>query len=183
MAYRNKQVSNPVNGQSILFLQTAKDSAGKILEMEASWQPHSQKPPDHYHPFQEEQFEVITGELTIKIDGQIILLKAGDWIQIGKNIPHAMWNDSNNVTVVNWKVFPAMNTEHLLELGMGLANDGKINKKGMPHILQIAVMANRFGDVFRLSKPPFVIQKIFFTILSPFAWLAGFKASYKKYID
>ena len=94
-----------------------------------------------------------------------------------------MWNDSNNVTVVNWKVFPAMNTEHLLELGMGLANDGKINKKGMPHILQIAVMANRFGDVFRLSKPPFVIQKIFFTILSPFAWLAGFKASYKKYID
>ncbi|MFL5808492.1 MAG: cupin domain-containing protein [Flavisolibacter sp.] len=183
MAYRNKLISNPVNGQSIKFLQTTKDTAGELLEMEASWQPHSHKPADHYHPFQDEHFRVITGELMVKMNGQIKLMKAGDQVHINKNIHHAMWNDSNDVTVVNWRVFPALNTEYLLETAIGLANDGKLNKKGMSHTLQIALIGRQYADEFRLSKPPFLIQKILFTILRPFARLAGIESGYKNYID
>ena len=53
MAYKGKFISNPVTGQSIRFLQTREDTAGDLLEMEASFQPNSVEPIPHYHPKQE----------------------------------------------------------------------------------------------------------------------------------
>jgi hypothetical protein len=94
-----------------------------------------------------------------------------------------MWNDSDGETVMNWKVRPALQTEYFLETVVGLAADGKTNKAGMPGLLQVALMANQFSREFRLIKPPLLIQKIIFAILSPIASLAGFKPTYKKYID
>jgi quercetin dioxygenase-like cupin family protein len=183
MAYQGKILTNPYNGQALKFLQTAKDTKGKMLEMESTWQPHSKEPAAHYHPYQEENFAVITGELTVKINGLKRTLKAGDHLHIPINTVHAMWNESAGKTVVNWKVFPALNTENFLEMGMGLASDGKLNKNGMPPILQSALMANKYAKVFRLAHPPFLIQKILFTILSPFGYLAGYRSSYRQYID
>jgi hypothetical protein len=46
-----------------------------------------------------------------------------------------MWNNSDGKTIVNWKVQPARNTENLLEMASGLANDGKTNANGLPNIL------------------------------------------------
>ena len=40
MAFKNKQISNPKTGQDIKFLQTAKDTNGKLLEMEATYNSH-----------------------------------------------------------------------------------------------------------------------------------------------
>jgi hypothetical protein len=94
-----------------------------------------------------------------------------------------MWNASTGKTVINWQVRPAMNTEYLLETTTGLVNDGKTTANGKPGLLQIALIANRYADVFRLAKPPYVIQRILFAILTPFAYLAGYKALYQKYLD
>ena len=41
-------ISNQVTGQSIRFLQTAKDSSEKLLEMESTFQAHSAEPISHY---------------------------------------------------------------------------------------------------------------------------------------
>jgi quercetin dioxygenase-like cupin family protein len=183
MAYKNKFISNPVIGQDILFLQTAKDTDGFLLEMESTYNALSQEPPQHYHPYQEEDFTVLSGEISVRIDGKVKVLKAGETLHIEKNKPHSMWNNTNSKTTVNWKVCPAMSTEYLLETGMGLANDGKISKKGMPGILQVALLASRFSSVYRLVKPPLIIQKIVFTLLMPFAYLFGYRATYDKYLD
>jgi hypothetical protein len=37
MAYKSKIITNPIFGQHIEFLQTAKDTDGKLLEMEVSY--------------------------------------------------------------------------------------------------------------------------------------------------
>jgi mannose-6-phosphate isomerase-like protein (cupin superfamily) len=183
MAYSNKQISNPYTGQSIRFLQTSADTAGRLLEMEARWEPRSQEPIEHYHPFQEEIFKVLAGELMVKINGRKKVLKAGEELHIQKNLSHTMWNDSETITVANWKVFPAMNTEQFLETAMGLAREGKVNKKGMLHILQFALMAKRYANIFRITRPAFIIQKIIFIMLSPFSYLAGYRSIYKKYLE
>jgi quercetin dioxygenase-like cupin family protein len=183
MAYRGKEIQNPITKQRILFLQTGKDTAGRLLEMKASFEPHSLEPALHYHPFQEEDFTVLEGELTVKMAAQTIILKQGDTLHIAPGIDHAMWNDTGKKTVVNWQVRPAMNSEHLLENAAGLAKDGKVNKNGMPGILQVALMANKYSKVFRLSKPAFAVQKILFMILSPFAFLVGLQADYEEYLD
>ncbi len=183
MAFKNKHISNPKTGQDIKFLQTSKDTDGKLLEMEATYNSHSKEPAAHYHPFQVEDFTVLSGQLTVRIDGQLKVLKQGDTLHIPINKVHSMWNDTDDKTIVNWKVQPAMNTDNLLETVTGLAVDGKTNEDGMPNILQVALMANKYSDVFRLSKPPFPVQKILFIILTPFSYLFGYRPTYKKYLD
>lgn len=183
MAFKNKTIRNLKTGQVTSFLQTGKDTAGKLLEMEVTYNEHSKEPAAHYHPYQVEDFTVLSGELTVRIDRQLKNLKPGDTLHVPRKKVHSMWNNSGSKTVVNWKVQPAMNTEHLLETATGLANEGKTNDDGMPNMLQIALMANKYADVFRLSKPPFVVQKIIFIILTPVAYLFGYKPSRKKYLD
>jgi quercetin dioxygenase-like cupin family protein len=183
MAYKNKIISNKTTGQSIRFLQTAKDTNGKLLEMETTYEPGSKEPAAHYHPNQEEIFTVISGELTVRINKEIKKLTAGDVLHFPKNTVHSMWNGSDGVTVVNWKVLPAFDTEYFLETAMGIAADGKINEKGMPPFFQTVMLADRYSPEFRLAKPPYAIQKIIFNLLKPIGYLLGYRAVYKKYLN
>ncbi len=183
MAYKNKTILNSITGQGIRFLQTAKDTNGELLEMEATFNAHSKEPLAHYHPYQIEDFTILSGELTVRIDGDIIVMKQGETLHIPSHKVHAMWNSSGSKAVVNWKVQPAMDTENLLETATGLANEGKTNKDGAPNILQVALIANKYADVYRLSKPAFPVQKILFFVLSPLAYLLGYRATYKRFLD
>src|SRR5688572_4784488 len=125
MAFRGKEIRNPQTGQNIRFIRTAKETHGASLEMETIYDAHSKEPLVHYHPFQSEDFVVLQGELTLRILGELKILKRGDSIYIPPNVPHAMWNNSNQKTIVSWEVRPALKTEYLLETGCGLAADHK----------------------------------------------------------
>lgn len=182
MAYKNKVVTNPVVGLTIKFLQTAQDTHGKLLEMEASYRPYSKEPPPHYHPHQEEDFEIIKGQMTVRLEGKILLLNENDTLHIPANTVHSMWNNSGSTTIINWKTQPALNTEYFLETATGLATDKK-RRRRMRSLLQRSLLANKYSKVFRLSTPPFLIQKIVFITLAPLAWLFGYRASYKRYLD
>lgn len=183
MAFQNKQISNSKTGQSIKFLRTAQDTAGNLLEMEATYQGHSKEPAPHYHPFQSEDFKILSGSLNVRMDGQLYVLRAGDQLHIPKNKTHTMWNATPDKTVVNWTVQPALNTEHLLETMTGLANEGKTNADGMPGLLQVCLTAKKYSNVVRLSKLPYSVQRVVFGLLSPFAYLSGYRPYYKKFLD
>ncbi len=183
MAYKGKVLENPITGQDITFIKTAKDTQGRFLEMESVYPSTSVEPAEHYHPAQEEDFTVLYGELTVKMNGTRAVYKAGDHFYVPKGVSHSMWNASSEKTIVNWQVRPALNTEYFLETANGLVREGKVNTKGMPDILQVALLVNKYHRIFRLSKPPYVVQRIVFTVLSPFAWIAGKKATYTKYLD
>ena len=183
MAFRNKEITNPVTGQMIKFLQTTKDTNGALLEMISTYRSFSQEPPIHYHPYQAEDFRVTEGELTVRINGEKKILQAGDSLHVAPNVAHTMWNGSRKKAVVHWKVYPARDTEYLLETTIGLACDGKTNETGMPGFLQIALLMSRFSDVFRLKKPPYIIQKIIFTMARPIGYLLGYRSTYRHHID
>ena len=182
MAFRNKTIANPKTGQTIKFLQTSMDTGGRLLEMESTFRPHSEEPPSHYHPFQEEQFSIVSGQLTVRINGKLKMFVRGDQFTVPKNTSHAMWNASAAPTIINWKVSPALDTEYFFETTVGLAREGKTDEKGMPNLLQVALIANKYNKIFRLSKPPYFVQKIFFSVLTPFAYLAGYRSTYKEHL-
>lgn len=183
MAYKGKIINNKKTGQQISFIQTSDDTGGELLEMESLFQPNSKEPVPHYHPFQEEFFTVLEGELCVRINNGIKILTQGDILRIKKNQVHSMWNSSSNTTRINWKVMPALDTEYFLENGIGIANEKKTDEKGMPGLLQIALLANRFSHVYRVAKPSYAIQKILFTLLTPFSYLAGYRSCYKRFVD
>lgn len=183
MAIKDKILSNPVTGQSIKFLKTANDTRGQLLEMETVYNPNSTEPTAHYHPKQKEDFKVLEGELTIKLDDRILILKQGDTLHIPAKMIHSMWNAGSKPARVNWQVRPAMDTEFLLETTFGLAADGRVNSKGIPSILQAAPILLKYRKVFRLAKPPYPVQQIVFNVIRLFSLLSGKRARYGKYID
>ena len=183
MAYKNKVIHNPVTGQSIRFLQTSCDTEGQLLEMESTFAPHSVEPIPHYHPKQHETFVVLEGTLQVRLRNKIWTLHAGDQLEIPPRTVHSMWNADSRKAVVNWKVQPALSTEYFLETGVGLACGGKVNAQGMPPVLQTALLARYYCNVFRIAKPPYALQKVMFGLLAPFSKLAGYKAVYNEYID
>lgn len=183
MAYKNKVLQNPHTGQSITFLQTAKDTDGALLEMESTWRGNSQEPMGHYHPLQDEDFTVLQGELTVKLNGETKILNAGDTLHIPRRTVHAMWNAGTHEARANWKVLPALDTENLFETTTGLAIDGKTNDKGVPNLWQVALTIGKYDHVFRMTKPPFAVQKILFGLLTPVAYMLGYRPTYRRYLD
>lgn len=180
MAYKGKKINHPFNKQTIEFVTTAKESKGRLLEMIATWEPHSIEPVKHYHPYQDELFSLLEGEMNVVLDGKKIRLKKGDTIEIPANTVHSMWNESAQKAVMQWKVTPALQTEYFFENAMGLATDGKMEKADF---MQTILLAQKYRKEFRLHKPPYIIQRLIFALLTPIGLLSGKKAAYEKYMD
>ncbi len=114
MAHKNKQINNPRTGQTIKFLLTSGDTRGELLEMESSFRPFSKEPLPHYHPNQVEDFLVISGQLMVRMNGQVMIYKKNESFHVPANEVHSMWNGSGETTIVSWKVKPALDTENLI---------------------------------------------------------------------
>ncbi len=59
-----------------------------------------------------------------------------------------------------------------------MARDGKLNNKGLPSLLQLAVMVPHFGDEIRLTSPPWAVQRALFAVLTPIGRALGYRAEY-----
>ena len=64
----------------------------------------------------------------------------------------------------------------------GLAQDGRVDRKGMPNFLQLVVFAREFSDVVRFTRPPHLVQRVLFGLVAPFARLLGYRGSYPEYL-
>jgi quercetin dioxygenase-like cupin family protein len=161
-----------------IFHKTSADTKGAYLEMEVSYAPHSNQPPYHYHPYQEEHFEVRKGRFRTRIGSVEHTYEIGDHFDIPKNTPHWMYNTSDEDGCLLWQVRPAMKTQAFLETMWGLEADGKTNANGAPPLLHLAVILREFSDEFRPANPPYWIQRILFGLLSPIGKRLGYRAKY-----
>jgi mannose-6-phosphate isomerase-like protein (cupin superfamily) len=169
---------NPVSGQQLTFRKTSGDTGGKLLEVDSIYtKPSPSRPPVHYHPRQEERFEVLSGELHALIGGEERNLKVGETLVIPRGIPHSMWAQEAG-TRVNWQTRPALKTEAFFETLWGLAKDGKTNDKGVPNLLQAAMIAQHYAQEYRLVSPPRLVQKVLFGSLAEVGRLLGYEAQY-----
>ena len=175
-----RTIRNTVTGHAFRLLRTARDTGGERLEMEVTYPSSSIRPPMHYHPYQTEHFRVLSGEMTVVMDGQPRILKTGDTLEVPPNKHHAMWNHGDQPAVMHWTVTPALQTEQLFDTLAALANGGKTNSEGTPNLLQVSLTMLHFSREFRLSKPPFAVQQLVFRLLSPLARLLGYRAVYAE---
>ncbi len=111
MARRGLTLTDPTTGQTITFVRTAADTGGELLELESSYKPGGQKPPAHRHPAQDERFEVLSGELQVRVGRKARTLGPGEVLEIPAGTAHAMHGDAT----VRWEVRPALRTEQFLE--------------------------------------------------------------------
>ena len=167
-----------LKGGKIIFKETAATSDGRLLEIEAVYPANSELPPEHYHPYQEERFQVLEGTIRAIVNGQDKLYQPGQKFTIPPRTPHSMHNVSSEEGRVIWQTRPAMKTEFFHETIRKLSKDSNLSTNERPSVLQLAVIFREYKDEFRLKKPPYLIQSILFGILSPIGRLRGYKARY-----
>jgi mannose-6-phosphate isomerase-like protein (cupin superfamily) len=176
VAHAGEEIRNATAGLTLRLLQTGADTDGQLLEMEATYEPSSIDPVEHFHPRQDEHFEVLEGTLRAEIDGELRELRAGDVLDVPAGTTHAMWNASDHRARTRWQTRPALRTEQFFETLARLAREGKIGAKGVPNPLQLAVLANAYRDEFRTTKPPQPLQAVLLPVLSAIGRLFGYRA-------
>lgn len=180
MARAGDELVGP-NYERIVFRRTAEETNSELVEVDAFYEPGANGPPEHYHPLQEERFEVISGDILARVDGIERLYEAGETFVLPIDTRHTMRNGGNEEAHVIWQTRPALKTEAFFETLLGLARDGKTNKDGVPNLLHAAVIMREYQDEFRLTRPPFAIQKVFFALLAPIGGLLGYRGRYPEY--
>src|SRR5687768_9990258 len=133
MAKSGDELVNPATGQRLRILRSTEEMRGDLLEMEATYPAASAEPPEHFHPIQEEEFRVLSGSVRVRLNGQERRLSRGDRLIIPPGIPHAVWNGGLEDAEVRWTVKPALRTEAFFETLFRLAQEGKVDDRGIPN--------------------------------------------------
>ena len=172
--------TNPTNGDSYEFLETAKDSNGQRVILKAIIKSKGQLVPKHFHVFQDETFEILSGQLTVWLDGQTRTIIAGEKITLPKNVPHNHYNNEDIPLIYIHTITPGLDFDYLIENLMGLAADGK-SKNGKYGLVQELVALKYLDSKSYLADIPVGIQKILMNTIAPIGKLFGYRAIYKKY--
>jgi len=136
-------------------------STPEAFEVEATYGPAGSPPPKHFHPVQDEHFEVLAGSIRTRIDGEERELGPGDQIEIARGRVHQMWNPGAEPAQVLWRTAPAGRTEQWFRAIDTLHRQGRVGRNGMPGPLAFAVMLNEYRDAFRLAGPDWLLRPLF----------------------
>jgi quercetin dioxygenase-like cupin family protein len=128
------------------------------LEVEGTWGPGGSAPPKHFHPSQDERFEVLEGVLTARVDSEERELHPGDVLEIPSGAPHQMWNAGEVPARATWRTSPAGRTGQWFAAIDELRGSGRVGSNGMPGPIAFGAYLTEFDDVFRLAGPQLVLK-------------------------
>ena len=179
MITTGQTLRNSVTGETLVFRTTSADTNGERVVVETFVEPNGAVAAAHVHPAQEELFEILAGELQFRVGKKTIVAKPGDRVLVPAGTAHQFENIGDETAHFVCEVSPALGFEQLIETMFSLAEDGKVNKKGMPNPLRLAVIArHHFGDV-RLPFPPAWLQRLGLAFGAPVGRLLGYTATYE----
>jgi quercetin dioxygenase-like cupin family protein len=172
---------NPVTGERSAVLVGTGDGRGDRLAVRMHVAPRGAVVGEHYHPTITERFRILNGRLGVRLDGREETLGPGSDVTIEPGTAHDWWNAGEGEAEVLVDVRPGRRFELMVGTLFGLARDGKTNSKGMPGLLQLAVIGNEFTDVLRFTRPPLPVQKALFGPLAALGRARGYRPVYAEY--
>jgi uncharacterized RmlC-like cupin family protein len=106
---------------------------------------------EHYRPAIEERLTLARGELEVRLSGRASKAKPGVTFRVPPGVSHDGWNARDEDAVVRVEIRPAARFGVMILNAFGLAQDGKVNRRGMPNLLQLALLAREFSDVVQFT--------------------------------
>src|SRR5262245_4143098 len=88
----SRVLRNAATGVTIRIVQSGSETEGRLLELEATYPPHSSEPPQHFHPRQDEEFVILAGSMMAHVAGETSRLHPSDVLLIPAGTSHSMWN-------------------------------------------------------------------------------------------
>jgi mannose-6-phosphate isomerase-like protein (cupin superfamily) len=173
-----EMIENPVTGERITFIRTARETAGEVTAVLVTVRPAGFVASAHVHPRQQEIFRIVSGRMSARVGGRIVEQGPGAVLTIEAGIAHKFWNAGNEDLVFVAEVRPSLEFESLIGTMYSLAAAGKTNKKGMPNPFRLAVIANAHFDVVQLPLIPAWMQKTALAFGSPLGRALGYGPTY-----
>ena len=104
----------------------------EAIEVEGTWGPGGSPPPKHFHPSQDERFEVLEGALTARVDGVERELRPGYVLEIPRGAVHQMWNAGAVPARADWRTSPAGRTGRWFADIDRLLSSGRVGATACP---------------------------------------------------
>ena len=142
----NRTIQNPVTGETITFIEPARETGGERTLMEIGVKPGGGVPM-HYHTASDEEIIAIDGPLVVTIGKKTLMLQTGERVLIPKGVPHAWRNATSADVTFQARFVPGVpGFEDGLRVLAGLGHEGKLNRAGIPKDLTTFAIFARWGD-------------------------------------
>jgi quercetin dioxygenase-like cupin family protein len=145
---------------------------GDVLHAEV-WADPGSDVPIHYHPSQEERWEVLAGNVRFLLDGERIEAGPGTMVVAPAGVKHAFLNTGQSEAHLRVRVEPALRLQGFLEDAAALARAGAYTRRGIPRrpgaVPQLAALMSRYADVTVMAFPPRIVQRL---LIQPMARLS-----------
>ena len=174
---------NPVTGERVVVLTDARTHPDQVLVSHLFIRPGGRVAAAHVHPTVDERFLVLSGQVGFLIGGRKRTLGPGEGASVPARVVHDWWQVGDEEAEVLVEVVPGVRFAEMVGSMFGLARDGKVNKKGLPDPLQLAVMGHEYGDVIQFTKPPAIVQKLTIPPLAALGRRKGRKPMYPEYLE
>jgi quercetin dioxygenase-like cupin family protein len=167
-------------GERLTLLNTGQETNGKVLEIDVSFKPSAETTllkwrEVHVHPYQEERFEVISGNVRFRIGDREQVLTAGQTITGPPNTPHA-WTSADGKDIhMRAELRPALHTDAAFSSAQHVsAVRGKVS------LLQAAVIMSEFDGVPYPPAPGRFFLQALVKVLAPIGRVLGYKACWPE---
>ena len=143
-----KTIVNAIFKDTVTFLQTSKESGGKITDLELTLLPGGANPL-HYHNYSE-KFTAIDGELGLIFGKkrEKIILKPGESMTVPAMELHNFFNPTDREIKFGVQIEPGNEGfENFLRIAYGLAADGLTDRKSQPKSLTHTAIILCMADV------------------------------------
>jgi mannose-6-phosphate isomerase-like protein (cupin superfamily) len=140
---------------------TVRELGPDHLTVDVVYSPGGRPPPAHFHPAQDEHFEIIAGHLRVARDGQETELGPGATWDVARGTPHRMWDTSSEPVHAIWVTTPPKRTLEWFTALDGLQREGRVGRDGLPGLLAFGVYLTAYRDVFRLAGPQWLLRPAF----------------------
>jgi len=144
--------------------------------------PNAAGPPEHFHENFTETFTVKNGTLSMLVNGEKRILKAGETISVPPMTKHKPFNETGEPVLVesdDEKTLPVEFGYHLSQL-YGVM-DSYPNGISVPQMMMQFAVYGTEADSYIADGPSLGTQKAMRVIMAPTARLLGYKNYYEEY--
>ena len=182
---------NPRQGQRVRFLTLPAETGGRGFTLEYVYRPFTGESavPAHIHTAAVETFEILSGEARYRVGRLEESARKGDRLILPAGVSHVHpWSVSSEelhvrqTTEVNPPDSAGLvaSLQALVTL-FGLAGAGKVNRKGLPNLLQLAVLIRSTMPATYIAGIPIAVQRLLFGGLARIGEAVGYRTAYSEY--
>lgn len=159
-----------------IVFQHQTDAIGiNFLTMEEHLEPYHSGPPAHIHPYQNEQFTVKSGKLSVVMDAEEQVFGSDETVVVPRGTAHTFSNTGDTRVEFTTELHPALRSKEFFETIQRLEATGELSEKGVPKNLLVgASLLREFHQEWQPVHPSQVVQRIVVPVAARIAELLGY---------